>query len=158
MTDWLWDALDRWGGRIALCDEAGREISYRDLAAKADDFARAFGPDRQLILIEAGNTIPSIVALVACLRARHPVILSSGAAAEPILRGFRPNLTVDAAGEIRRLSDAPHELHPDLALMLSTSGSTGAAKLVRLSHEALHANAASIRTRRTASARPRFTT
>jgi len=144
LTDWLWDALDRWGDRIALCDEGGREISYRDLATAADDFARALDPGRQLILIEAGNTIPSIIALVACLRARHPVILSSGAAAEPIITGFCPNFIVDAAGDIRRLSEVPHELHPDLALMLSTSGSTGAAKLVRLSHEALHANALSI--------------
>ena len=144
MTDWLWDALDRWGDRIALSDESGRQLSYRDLAAAADAFAEAFGPGRRLVLIEAANTIATIVALVACLRARHPVILSSGAAAEPVVAGFRPNFIVDATGEVRRHGNVAHELHPDLALMLSTSGSTGAAKLVRLSHEALHANAASI--------------
>ena len=144
MNDWLWNALERWGDHIALSDEDGRDLSYRALAAAADDFARALGPERQLVLIEAANTIAAIVALVACLRGCHPVILSSGAAAELVVAGFRPNLIVDAAGKIRRHSDAPHDLHPDLALMLSTSGSTGAAKLVRLSHEALHANAASI--------------
>lgn len=144
MTDWLWDALKRWGDRIALSDEDGRNLSYRDLAAAADDYAQAFGPDRQLVLIEAGNTISAIVALVACLRARHPVILSSGAAAEPIVAGFRPNFIIDATGAVRRHDDSPHQFHPDLALMLSTSGSTGAAKLVRLSYAALHANASSI--------------
>lgn len=144
MTDWLWDALDRWNDRVALRDEHGHELSYHDLAAAADTFAREFGDGRHLVLIEATNSIASIVALVACLRARHPVILSSGAGAERIVAGFRPNFIVDATGAPRRHNDTPHDLHPDLALMLSTSGSTGAAKLVRLSHEALHANAASI--------------
>ena len=37
-----------------------------------------------------------------------------------------------------------HDLHPDLALLLSTSGSTGSPKLVRLSQDNLEANAASI--------------
>ena len=37
-----------------------------------------------------------------------------------------------------------HDLHPDLALLLSTSGSTGSPKLVRLSYDNLQSNAASI--------------
>ena len=36
-----------------------------------------------------------------------------------------------------RASGTARELHPDLALLLSTSGSTGAPKLVRLSHRNL---------------------
>ena len=37
-----------------------------------------------------------------------------------------------------------HELHPDLALLLCTSGSTGAAKVVRLSHDNVQSNADAI--------------
>src|SRR5690606_38857953 len=37
-----------------------------------------------------------------------------------------------------------HELHPDLALLLTTSGSTGASKLVRLSYRNVVSNADSI--------------
>lgn len=44
--------------------------------------------------------------------------------------------------ERRNLTGA--EIHPELALLLSTSGSTGSAKLVRLTHSNLAANAASI--------------
>ena len=49
-------------------------------------------------------------------------------------------------------SARPHDVHPDLALLLSTSGSTGSPKLVRLSH----ANLVSQRDgdRRVAGARP----
>ena len=144
MTAWLWDDLDRWGDRLALCDETGREISYHGLARAADAFAQRLGPERDLILIEATNSIGTITALIGCLRARHPVILSSGSGLTRIAETFRPNILVDGTGEISRISEGQHDLHADLALMLSTSGSTGTAKLVRLSHEALHANAASI--------------
>ena len=41
-------------------------------------------------------------------------------------------------------SEAAHELHDDLALLMSTSGSTGSPKLVRLSRTNLTANATSI--------------
>src|SRR5690606_41863517 len=39
-----------------------------------------------------------------------------------------------------------HDLHPDLALLLSTSGSTGSPKLVRLSQRNLQSNAEAIAT------------
>ena len=41
-------------------------------------------------------------------------------------------------------TEAAHRLHPDLALLLSTSGSTGSPKLVRLSPGNLVANATAI--------------
>ena len=41
-------------------------------------------------------------------------------------------------------SDGRHDLHPDLSLLLSTSGSTGSPKLVRLSADAVRANALDI--------------
>lgn len=50
---------------------------------------------------------------------------------------------VDGAVEERRAGTA-HALHPDLTLLLSTSGSTGSPKLVRLSHRNLDANAEAI--------------
>ncbi|WP_285183726.1 AMP-binding protein, partial [Mycobacterium tuberculosis] len=39
---------------------------------------------------------------------------------------------------------APQQLHPQLALLVTTSGSTGSPKLVRLSQQNLQSNATSI--------------
>ena len=49
----------------------------------------------------------------------------------------------EAVLDVRR-EETRHELHPELALLLSTSGSTGSPKLVRLSGESVQANAAAI--------------
>ena len=60
-----------------------------------------------------------------------------------------PMLWSGSAGDdgwrvIERRAGTRHDLHADLALLLSTSGSTGSPKLVRLSYENLDSNAESI--------------
>lgn len=45
---------------------------------------------------------------------------------------------------VYRSSNTFHKIHPDLALLLTTSGSTGSPKLVRQSYTNIQANAASI--------------
>jgi acyl-CoA synthetase (AMP-forming)/AMP-acid ligase II len=60
--------------------------------------------------------------------------------------GYR-HRDVDALGASWVRADEPPALpHPDLALMLATSGSTGSPRLVRLSRRAVHANATGIAT------------
>ncbi|WP_235501598.1 AMP-binding protein [Arthrobacter sp. Leaf137] len=43
-----------------------------------------------------------------------------------------------------RREETRHELHPDLALLVSTSGSAGSPRLVRLSADSVQANASAI--------------
>ena len=58
---------------------------------------------------------------------------------------YAPRLVLHPDGVIEERAAAPrHELHPQLALMLTTSGSTGSPKLVRLTVGNLQANARSI--------------
>ncbi|MFQ7453443.1 MAG: AMP-binding protein [Flavonifractor plautii] len=61
-----------------------------------------------------------------------------------VLEGFVPALEVEDSALLRRPGGQGPELHPELALLLTTSGSTGSPKLVRLSGRNLDANTRSI--------------
>lgn len=136
--------LERFGDAPALVDEDGAVTSYASLARQADALAAEIGTTRKLILLEAKNNVSSVVTIMACLRGGHPLIIGSEAARERIVAAFEPDLVIDSWGVRIEHEGSASELHPDLAIMLSTSGSTGATKLVRLSHKAIDANAASI--------------
>ncbi|MCH0541415.1 AMP-binding protein [Streptomyces sp. MUM 203J] len=143
--------LAAFGERPALLT-ADTEITYRDLARRVDETAERLGPRRRLVLLAGANTPDALVTHLAALSAGHPVLLVPGdhpEALRALTTAYDPDV-VAAPGadggwalEERRPGTA-HELHPDLALLLSTSGSTGSPKLVRLSHENVQSNAEAI--------------
>jgi acyl-CoA synthetase (AMP-forming)/AMP-acid ligase II/peptidoglycan/LPS O-acetylase OafA/YrhL len=137
--------LEQWGDRIALVDERGEALSYAGLAAEADDLAARLGEPRHLIILEAANDRATIVALMAGLRAGHVLLLSApdDAKTARLAETFGAAIRV-RSGQVQRLAEASPALHDDLALLLSTSGTTGATKLVRLSAVNLQSNASSI--------------
>ncbi|MCW6530066.1 AMP-binding protein [Sphingomonas sp. MMSM20] len=143
--------LQQWGAAPALVCEDGRSISFDQLAGLADDFAAALPDEILLLAVEARNRVEAVVAYLGALRSGTPVIMHhEAAAAGHILDHYRPDARylLDEASGAWRLEATPAawelEPHPDLALLLSTSGSTGSPKLVRLSANALDANARSI--------------
>ena len=141
--------LDRFGAATAVIADDGACLTYADLAGRADAFAARLGARRRLVLIEATNSVEALVTYLGCLRGGHAVILASDGASvrDPrLLETYAPDaiFALDAGDWRLRLSDPVHDLHPDLAVLLSTSGSTGATKLVRLSRQAVDANARSI--------------
>ncbi|WRH26521.1 AMP-binding protein [Arthrobacter sp. JZ12] len=144
--------LARFDDRPAVLTDSG-SLSYRQLADRVAAVAGRLGPERRLALLSATNDVDSLVAYLAALSAGHPLILVPGdkpAAVQSIVDAFDPDVILQAGngtGEPRISEIRPitaHQLHPDLALLLSTSGSTGSPKLVRLSHTNLQANAESI--------------
>ncbi len=137
------------GARPALVDHQGRCVSYAELAERVRTAAARLGTSRRLVMVEGGNTVDAVVAYLGALAGGHPTLLvpPGGADADRWRTSYVPDV-VAAGGqgwvyEVVRESTA-HELHPDLALLLTTSGSTGSPKLVRLSHENLDANATAI--------------
>ena len=85
--------LETHGERIALVLSDGRQVSYRELAAKADGYATRFSQRKGLLAIEMRNDIEPIAAYLGALRSRCPAILmAEGATGEghPISDSFRP--------------------------------------------------------------------
>lgn len=147
MTDADFNRLAQFGDRIALIDETGAAISYRELAARTEAFAASFGPSRRLVLLEARNTLDTIVAYLGATLAHHCVILvgeDPGDGHRRIVDAFQPEFVYRQGVLHAAASTSPAELHPDVSVLLPTSGSTGSAKLVRLSRANLESNALSI--------------
>ncbi|MGI8808427.1 MAG: AMP-binding protein [Acidimicrobiales bacterium] len=143
------DNLAGHGDRAAFVT-AQETIAYAELDERVAAAAASLGPDRRLVLLEATNAIEPLVAYLAALRGGHPVLLAPGdnaGAVRDLAAAYDPDVVIDASEGwtiAARRDGSAHELHPDLALLLSTSGSTGSSKLVRLSRRNLQANAESI--------------
>jgi len=107
-------------------------LTYGELAALVTAERVRLGAPH-LVALEAAPTVDFVVAYLAALAGGHPVLLLADGDRERhdhLLAEYRPG-----SGE---------DLHPDLALLLSTSGSTGSPKLVRLSRANLLTNARGI--------------
>lgn len=138
--------LAAYGGAPALVTRDG-VVTYAGLAARVSAAADALGPVRRLVLVEGGNDVESVVAYLGALAGGHPVLLSAGGAPLASLRGaYDPDVVVSGGVVTEVRAGSTHDLHPDLALLLSTSGTTGSPKVVRLSYGNLQANAESIAT------------
>lgn len=144
----FFDDFSKWGDRVAVYDAtSGVATNYADLDVLVSARAAELGGGRQLIFVEAKNTLQTVVDYLACLRARHVVHLLDSLSAEKtdtLVKLYKPQLLINAQGQISRLNNPSLELHPELAVLLSTSGSTGSPKFVKLSRSNIQSNAESI--------------
>ena len=145
------NCLREHGDRIAIVTERGERLTYTELADRTQALAAVIGGEARLIIVEFANVLECVVAYLACLRAGHPVILVEPGSTE---RDKRTSATYGAASIFHYANGAwrfdaldsarPGSLHPELCVLLSTSGTTGSPKLVRLSRANIQANAESI--------------
>ncbi|GGZ23475.1 AMP-binding protein [Asticcacaulis endophyticus] len=138
---------------IALI-EGDVKTSYGDLSTRCHQLARHLKtclPDqRALVFLSVHNDAQSVVRYLACLRAGYAVHLFSDyepARLDDLIALYNPHFVIRpeaADGDIMARHAQDLGLHPDVSVLLSTSGSTGTAKLVKLSVKNLQANARSI--------------
>lgn len=164
----FWEVLDSRRSHLACRDGRGFELTYGELdalvARSAASLAKAGA--RRLGFLFCDNSVAWLVMYLSTLRAGHvPLLLPEQLDQESTARleaTYAPDWTWrPEAGESTETGQIvnemlttgllsyharpkPRALHTSLGLLLSTSGSTGSPKLVRLSYDALQANAASI--------------
>ncbi|KRC58575.1 hypothetical protein ASE14_18605 [Agromyces sp. Root81] len=139
---------------LALITESGA-LSYGELAARVADRRRELGATRRLVMLQASNDVEPLITYLAALEDRHPILLVAPGEDEASVRHrahlaerFDPDVIAAGAGNGPILHEVrvgtSHRFSPDLAMLVSTSGSTGSPKLVRLSRENLVSNARAI--------------
>ncbi|TVY00801.1 AMP-binding protein [Mycolicibacterium porcinum] len=140
----LVETLRAHGDRIAVFTETQR-VSYAALADLVAQSATELGTERRLVLLEARNDLPTLVHYLGALACGHVSLpVPADVDHRTILQTYSPDTVVDAAGIRHLRPHSAHRLHDDLALLMSTSGSTGSPKLVRLSYTNLTSNAGAI--------------
>jgi long-chain acyl-CoA synthetase len=146
------------------------ELTYGQLRVEVQRCQAALSaPAKALLLVAAPRTLPGMVAYLAALAAGHAVILiedNNPARWQSLISAFEPDYIVVTSSETldsliasleyrlvptaslpvwaREGSNATVSLHPDLALLMQTSGSLGPPKSVRISYENLRSNAVAI--------------
>ncbi|WP_332665552.1 AMP-binding protein [Aeromicrobium sp.] len=138
--------LRRWGSRPALI-AADDSLTYAELADRIESMP--WQDERRLVLVPGANTLETLAAYVSAIANGHVVLLVPGdspAVFESLIDAYDPDLVFDAVagGFVERHEGTRHDLHPDLALLMTTSGSTGSPKLVRLSRDNVLSNAGAI--------------
>ena len=152
--------------RLAAIDDQGQVLSYGELAQLARQLAEKIST-RNVALVLVRNTLGSIAAIVALIESGVVPILLDANIDDTIVKRYlnlyQPEILAIPSEKhsqyaekhsllsafdyviIDNCIDSRHpKPHPDLALLLSTSGSTGNPKLVRQSRANLISNAESI--------------
>jgi acyl-coenzyme A synthetase/AMP-(fatty) acid ligase len=137
--------------RVALIEGGtGRCWTYRELAehvAHNRDLLSA--PQPSLLFLSCRNDLNSVAWYLATIEAGHAVALMSArleqSLRESLMSRYSPEWVCGTEGLRRQHEGSGGPIHSDLSLLLSTSGSTGSPKLVRLTRANITANAASIR-------------
>lgn len=151
--------LERHASRTCLIEPDGVTLSYAEVAQLCDLLTGSLPQERQLLLILCDRGAESLIGYLGALRDNHSVMMldaqTDGALLQSIIEAYRPNfiwkkrddgepLFVWRGYALYGASAQKHDLHPDLRLLLGTSGSTGSPKMVRLSETNLTANCRSI--------------
>lgn len=147
---------------VAISDN-GNKVTYGELMSFSNRVKDVL-PERSLVFSLCHNTIGSLMGYVAFLSTRNvPLLLSADLDKELLqylLDAYQPNylwmpqemadqfegnMVISEYGySLLSYSDKKIDMYPELALLLTTSGSTGSPKLVRQSYTNIESNAQSI--------------
>lgn len=158
--------IDKYENRIAVITEQGEEISYKNFLSDADKLFEKV-TEKKLLFLVCKNCLEAVCAYIGALRKKIvPVMINSGIDTDlyfHLYETYKPAYvyapkewqglkTKDLKNitEYRNFGlystnlEQDYDINENLALLLTTSGSTGSPKLVRQSYKNITSNANSI--------------
>ncbi len=126
---YFFERNEEYRDRIICIDDEGREYTYGQIWDLGDTLTKDC---RGITVLECSNDAESLARYLALLRKGCPVIL------------IGKDLDDDAKKALKSTYEGEYPYNPELGLLLSTSGSTGDRKLVRLSYTNIQSNCDSI--------------
>ncbi len=135
---------------MALVEDGGGQITYGELADMVRLLSASLVMPKALVFLYTANDIRSVARFLASLHAGHAVALLDpdlpSAARVSLESRYKPGIVLDSVSDAPSLKACDYPINDALAVLLSTSGSTGGSKFVRLTLANLEANAKSIAT------------
>jgi len=162
----FWSNLKLFAGNTALIDTASKQsLTYKELDDESDFISEKIKlPHKGLAFLFTTNNLESVVLYVALLKSGNAVLLLDEKLNEEIRNGlidnYKPDFIISSSSItssgyenyleyhslrfLKKKDVQSSEIFPDLVVLLSTSGTTGSPKLVKLSYKNIQSNAASI--------------
>ena len=157
--------------REALIDgESGKGISYGNLTDAVNQFTGLLGNQKSFVFLFIKSTVDDLTAYLAMLQCGNAVAVFDGDLHPDLkfqlINLYKPHFIIESSSADRaaieedylplsapfssvsiwqrqRIEESPL-IHPDLLLLLSTSGTTGSPKLIRLTRKNIISNASAI--------------
>ncbi|AVZ84745.1 AMP-binding protein [Acinetobacter sp. WCHA45] len=146
----FWELENQPPENVAIIAQNGNEHTYSSLLnlVHEQEVQLYKFPKRTLGFILCDNRLVDIVLYLACIRTHQVLLLLdsqiSGEQLKNLQDIYQPHWIANNGVITLQKNVKDAQLHTDLSLLLSTSGSTGSPKLVRLTRSSLQANADSI--------------
>lgn len=155
------------GADVAILDPSGETLNYDDLASRVEALAPLLKRQQKgLVFLFCDNSLHAILFYLAAINSNNATALLDSASSDDqkanLIETYKPEIivfcgpdwkpntndytqvTAEQSCSVWHSKSVQTPPHEDLRVLLSTSGSTGSAKMVRLSEQNLVANARSI--------------
>ncbi len=165
-SNYFWNNLKAFSDNTALVDTAiNKSITYKELENESQTLAEKLElPAKGMIFLFTTNNIESIITYIAALKSGNAVLLLDEKLNDEIRNGlienYKPDYIISSSNVIpkiyinsfnynslnfyKRIEKTTIDIYPEISVLLSTSGTTGSPKLVKLSYKNIQSNAESI--------------